>query len=285
MSSHHYQPVIVIGAARSGTKLLRDTISRDPNIDCVPYDVSYIWRLGNEKSPDDELTLEQLTPSIRRKILRQIDAFSTGKPFLIEKTVGNCLRVPFVREVFPQAKFIHLIRDGRDVVESAFRQWVARPDWRYIFQKARTFPLALAPGYAMSYAFKTAYRSLTRGTKKVSSWGPVYHGLSEDLGQRSTLEVCARQWAVSVERSREGLRTVPQNQVFEVRYETFVASPLVVIEAIMHHIGAKPSGCKSQGYEHISLENQGKGLRNLTSSQQESVLSIIEPMLIELGYI
>jgi hypothetical protein len=47
--------VFVIGAARSGTKFLRDVIGASPYAAVVPYDVNYVWRGGNEGFPDDAL--------------------------------------------------------------------------------------------------------------------------------------------------------------------------------------------------------------------------------------
>ena len=42
------QIVIIIGAARSGTKYLRDVLATAPNAARVPYDINYIWRYGSE---------------------------------------------------------------------------------------------------------------------------------------------------------------------------------------------------------------------------------------------
>ena len=41
-------PIIIIGAARSGTKIMRSVISADENVRAVSYDVNYVWRFGNE---------------------------------------------------------------------------------------------------------------------------------------------------------------------------------------------------------------------------------------------
>ena len=49
------QIVIIIGAARSGTKYLRDVLATAPNAARVPYDINYIWRYGSESHPDDAL--------------------------------------------------------------------------------------------------------------------------------------------------------------------------------------------------------------------------------------
>lgn len=285
MSQHSFQPVILLGAARSGTKVLRDTIGLHPQFDRVPYDVNYIWRMGNERLPHDELDVGQLTPEIQRRIVRQLSRYSTGRPYLIEKTVGNCLRVPFVHAVFPDAKFIHLVRDGRDVVESSLRQWQAPPDWGYILRKARSFPLAAAPRYAAHYALQTAKRLLGRKEKSIPTWGPVYRGIDDDLRRESLLEVCARQWAISVKRSLAGLAQVPDTQRLQVRYEEFVAAPAATLRTIAAFLGADLDACESVRLHHISAENTGKGMRGLNSTQQEQVLALIGPTLMQLGYL
>ena len=70
-----HSPIFIIGAARSGTKFLRDCLLGDPRICAVPYDVNYIWRYGAATGSDDVLTPEGLDPRrsgfIRTAIARQ----------------------------------------------------------------------------------------------------------------------------------------------------------------------------------------------------------------------
>jgi hypothetical protein len=42
-----------------------------------------------------------------------------GKPLVGDKTPGYVRRLPLLHELFPEARFVHLIRDGRDVALSA----------------------------------------------------------------------------------------------------------------------------------------------------------------------
>ena len=44
--------VIVLGAARSGTKMLRDAIAANNGGFKVPYDINYVWRQGCNPSPE-----------------------------------------------------------------------------------------------------------------------------------------------------------------------------------------------------------------------------------------
>ena len=50
------QKVIIIGAPRSGTNILRDVLTSFDGICTWPCDeINYIWRHGNAKYPSDEL--------------------------------------------------------------------------------------------------------------------------------------------------------------------------------------------------------------------------------------
>jgi hypothetical protein len=79
--------------------------------------------------------------------------------------------------VFPEAKFIHLIRDGSDVVESIHRQSLTPPDWKYILGKALSFPRTQAFGYGLSYAADTIRKTMSGDRVKKGSWGPRYQGI------------------------------------------------------------------------------------------------------------
>ena len=163
-ATYDYQPLILVGAGRSGTKILRDVLSTHPDIDSVPFDVNYIWTIGNSKATDDLLTPDRLNTTNRSRIIQLFTKQSKGAPFLLEKTVSNTLRLPFVLKVFPEAKFIHLIRDGRDVTESVSRQWGETREISYFFKKLKTFPLRYAFRYLMGYGYTVSYTHLTLPT-------------------------------------------------------------------------------------------------------------------------
>ena len=126
-------------------------------------------------------------------------------------TYGICERcgrpIPLARlRVLPEARYIHLVRDGRDVAESVERQWHARPDWQQVLRKARTFPLLQAPGYAATYA-RTALRRAAGRADHRSVWGPRYAGMQADLQSEDLITVCSRHWPCQVpERQPYGVK-------------------------------------------------------------------------------
>jgi hypothetical protein len=53
---------------------------------------------------------------------------------LVEKTPANMLRVPFLRALFPGARFVFLMRRGEDVVSSlmeGWTRWTGRTPWSF----------------------------------------------------------------------------------------------------------------------------------------------------------
>lgn len=279
-----YQPIIVIGAPRSGTKMLRDFVGAHPDVDTVPYDVNYIWRMGNESIPHDEFSAEQASEAICRKITRQIERFRRGNRCIIEKTVSNCLRVEFVTAVFPDAKFLHLVRDGRDVIESIQRQWKAPPDWRYILQKVRTFPIFDAFGYGARYARGLLQRTGQRNSKSAEVWGPRYKGIDQDLATRTLLCVCAIQWARCVRMASDSLQRYTPDQVLQVRYEDLVAAPIEYAHRIADFIGISPGPIEQQA-GRVSTANVGKGRTALDPAAWQELQPILEAELREYGYV
>ncbi|MEX0642665.1 MAG: sulfotransferase [Pirellulales bacterium] len=227
-TSHDNPPIIILGAARSGTKLLRSLVVATGHYAEVPFDVNYIWRYGNESCRDDVLSAERLTQRTRRFIRdqlprcarRSVHCGETSLPF-IEKTVSNVLRLPFVVSVYPEAKFITIVRDGRDVAESAARCWREPPSADYLLAKLRSFPWHRCAPYAWKYMIGLARQRL-RFEPHLRTWGPRYPGIDADLNQYSLLEVCARQWIASIEHYEQSRHLIPAGQLLELRYELLV---------------------------------------------------------------
>ena len=123
-----WRPIIIVAAGRSGSKLLRGILASHWDAICFPREINYIWRHGNLDFPTDELQPENARPEVVQYIRKRFDKVRSGqgKQRVIEKTCANSLRVDFVHTIFPEAYFVHLVRDGRAVAESARRRWRAR---------------------------------------------------------------------------------------------------------------------------------------------------------------
>lgn len=276
------RPILIIGAARSGTKLLRTLIASHPDVACVPYDVNFVWRIGNEGIEHDELDPEMLSVNTARRIRRRLFRFQSCEPALVEKTVSNCLRVPFVFSVFPQARILHLVRDGRDAVESALRQWEHPVEWRYAIRKAYAFPLFSVRRYGLRYA-KETWRG-KRGRVGQRTWGPRYRGIDEDLATLGIVPTVSRQWALSVEKTMAGLRLVPQDQILTIRYEDLVESPIGQMENVYKFAKVDPAKMPNQPCIQVNRGGIGRH-QALSDETMELAMKHIRGPCAELGYI
>ncbi len=222
-SLRNSSPIIIVGAARSGTKFLRDLLASDPRFSCVPYDVNYIWRIGNENVEHDELAPESLTSKNRDEIIKtlyKLANITSEEMCMVEKSVSNGLRIAFISKVFPNARFIHLVRDGRAVVESSLRMWNTPPQKTDLMKKLRGLPLQRF-GYVFWFA-KNYLVGKFKGRGGGAIWGPRYNGIQQDIELRPLIEVVAKQWSKTVDLADQGFADVPREQVITVQYESLM---------------------------------------------------------------
>lgn len=276
--------LFIIGAARSGTKLIRDLTAAHPLAASVPYDVNYVWRFGNEELAHDELVPEQLTGPARARMVRYFERYRQGREVVVEKTVSNCLRVPFVQAAFPNARFVSLIRDPVDIIESAWRQWQIPPRWGYILRKASTFPLAEAFGYARAYATRVVAAKVG-GSSPKGTWGPRYRGIDEDLARFDLLEVCAIQASRCLQAASEGLSAVPAERLLRIRYEDLVGDPEQSLRRLWTFAELDPGAIEPASVcGNVTRAAIGRGWRELDRRQREVVLARVGPLRDGLGY-
>ena len=137
--------VFVVGCPRSGTTLLQRMLDNHPQL-AIAYDTLFIpavVRGSDRKNPPltaelveqirdfsrfrrfglPEDILDRLSigaHDYRSLVCRIYDAFARSKGKLLggEKSPGYVRHMPMLQELFPWAKFVHLVRDGRNVALS-----------------------------------------------------------------------------------------------------------------------------------------------------------------------
>jgi omega-hydroxy-beta-dihydromenaquinone-9 sulfotransferase len=125
-------------------------------------------------------------------------------PLFLHKFTG-WPRVGFVSAVMPEAKFIHIVRDGRAVANS----WLQMPWWR--------------------------------GQLGPESWhfGPLPAHLAKEWedSERSFVVLAGLAWRLLVDAFDEAARPVPPGQWLELRYEDVLADPATAFRRMTDFLG------------------------------------------------
>lgn len=283
-----YTPIIIIGAPRSGTNMLRDILTSFEGVATWPCDeINYIWRHGNVRYPSDQLPVGNSTLSIRNYIKQRFSQIQKkyNAQYIVEKTCANSLRVPFVDEVFPNAKYIFIYRDGIDATGSAKERWTAELDIPYILEKVKFVPKMDLPYYGLRYLWARIYR-LFSSEKRLAYWGPALDQMQSLLQKHTLNEVCALQWQRCIDKSEQAFASMSADKVVRVRYENFVREPLVELSRILEFMGLDIQPDKlAQAVEGVSSHSVGKGRKALGKEEVENLEELVGNTLKRYDYL
>lgn len=272
--------LVIIGAPRSGTNMLRDVLCRLEGLSTWPCDeINYIWRHGNARWLSDALPPERAVPRVVSFIRRAFERRRRidGSEVVVEKTCANSLRVPFVDRVLPEARYIFIHRRPVDAVASAMLRWNAPFNLAYTLAKARFVPPMDFPYYGLRFVLNRAHRLLSR-KGRLAFWGPRLDDMDRILREHSLAEVCALQWRESVLRSAQTFAEMDQDRVHVVSYEEFVTSPESGLSAICDFLGRSvPNARLEEAVGDVTDRNVGKGHRKASKVEERSVESLAAP--------
>lgn len=148
----------IIGCPRSGTTYVRDLLTCHPKVRTGRESFLFAWYLGPvirawNRPGGQETGFAGLRAYLTDDEFHQVVFEATDKlialmapnmqvdDIFVEKTPNHALWIPEILEIFPNAKFVHVLRDARDVTAS-------------MLAASKTFGKNWAP----RYAFVAAHR-------------------------------------------------------------------------------------------------------------------------------
>lgn len=283
-------PVVIVGTGRCGSSVLYELLTRHPRLAwlthvtarfpdsptvnrglmrCLdfpllsplllrwlkPSEAYRFWdlRFPGFSEPCRDLVSEDVTAGARRALRAAFEATLTSSRNRLLLKVTGWPRLGFIQEVFPEARFVHIYRDGRAVASSL----LSRPWWR---------------GWGGTARWR---------------WGelpPEYQEKWERFG-RSYVVLAGIQWELlmaAVERART---RVDSERLLELSYEDLCSDHRSTVASILDFAQLEPLPRFERSVERFSLVNSNDGWRQwLTPAQQRDLQQAIGPTLARYGY-
>ena len=298
-------PVCIIGAGRSGTNLLGLTFDAEGPRWRNLFENRYIWTYGQRNLSCDRREASEATDEVKAYIRRHFADVRRGNELLIDKTPSNAFRIPFVAEIFPDTKFIHIIRDGRDNILSRQKQWEgvkrqansSQPTrgWKHNLAVAKdrvrhfrtlrgrgNLPLDRIP-VMLSDSIKPMVYQFATG--KPLRWAERVSGLPEVLRAHGVDVAAAVQWRETVMAALVDGRKLGSDRYHEIRYENFLKHPIESWRDILEFLGEEGTGGGERFLrESIVPKNTNKWRHGEGRKRVDALETHLRPTLEFLGY-
>jgi hypothetical protein len=289
-------PVFIAAAPRSGTTFLGEFLSLHPQI-AGWHEPYFIWQYKLARQDHDVLTKEMATSTVIEFIHKQFDIFSkkSRKPIIVEKTPVNALKIDFINAVFPDAKWIHLYRDGRAVINSLKIRYQRR--YNIVnnmslskFLQDVSYTLKRQPFWYfrfMAIWYEITQQNhikpyLSKDRKKVT-FGPKYPGWEKDRAIMSDIEFMAKQWVECEHFIENSRRHINPANFIDIRYEDLISNPANHLEKICRHLDID---CQPYMQYTDRIHDTSKSIwkTGLTSKEIDLIMPIIKATQSNLGY-
>lgn len=204
--------------------------------------------------PMRDLTAEDVTERARSGFTAAVDRMATAKrPRPLAKVTG-WPRIRFLAEIFEDAHFIHVVRDGRAVANSLmnvsfWEGWHGPNSWRF---------------------------------------GPLPEEYEKEWLRfdRSFVVLAGIAWKIMLDAMIESEQSVPSGRILTIRYEDFCNDPLSEFRSAAAFTGLEWTKRFERRLERTPVRSRNEKWRtDLTRPQQEALNEVLRSHLERFGYL
>jgi Sulfotransferase family len=294
--------VFLIGSPRSGTTILENILNCHKNI-VEFYEPYYLWEKYFSCKENDIWQKKHLNNKMAREIKKEFKLYrkKAGKPVVLDKSPTHSFNIEIINKIFPEAKWIHILRDGRDATLSIKKEWDKR---RKIIQQKNPFKLLkiaidmLKRQSFWRYRLMAVFYELTSNSsinpllyfnkarwKGKVGWGPRFLDWENYLRDHTTFEFNAMQWVKSVEAVKNSWSLLNGKNKIEIRYEDLIIQPEKSLTNILNILECEASSSFFNSIPNLKKANFNKWTTEFSEEEKNTLKPILSPLLDELNYI
>ena len=284
------KPIIIVGTGRCGSTAFHRVFSRHPEVMwlspfaprfpdkpawnkwavvamdnpvlrrllgrwIVPSEAYRFWdrHAYGFSTPCRDLVRADVTPRIRKQVHAALEPMLTPKRRRLLIKVTAWPRMGFLNGIFEDAKFIHIVRDGRSVANSLihvdfWRGWLGPQGWR----------------------------AGLLSEEDQATW---------ERFDRSFVALAALEWKIQMRAIEAARRALPTNAVYEVKYEELCERPLETYRRVLEFAELPATAAFEQEVQAASIRSRNDRWRHdLTPAQQAILHDVLGDDLLRYGY-
>ena len=232
-----------------------ERVEADPSPQVATQVIDDFYRQAHNKEVFSDHLLLRVIP--RKVLQRPLSVLYKRAPLrLVEKTPANSLRIPFLARLFPDARFIYLMRRAEDVISSLMQGWKR---WSHTGDGEWTF----------------------------NGWHYLAPPGWRDWTERTLQEVCAFQWTESNRIAWQDLNRHCRGRFLPVRHEEATADPTNTYKKILefcelppsHHFDDQLAELDQRVFTHGGTKPRSEKWKALHEREVESVRHIFQPLM------
>jgi hypothetical protein len=283
------KPVIVLGTGRCGSTILHHVLSAHPQVMWLS-NVSQRWptkptwnrrvvtAMGNPavrrllggrilpseayrfwdqsaygfSAPCRDLTREDVTPLMKKQVRAAVEQTLTSRRSRLLVKIAGWSRIGFLNEIFEDALFVHIIRDGRAVTNSLMH-------------------VGFWPGWRGPHNWGAGLLS------------PEDQAVWESY-DRSFVALAALQWKIRIRAIDAARQALDTKRFCEIRYETFCAQPVETLRRVLEFAELEQSAEFDNHVKAASIKDSVRWQKDLNPGQQVILHEVLREDLVRHGY-